>query len=148
MSWLGQIFHNGCERTTTVERAVTGLVMGALVGAGLVTVFSIFVLGPLAIFAGILSFFVWGFGLFAIATPGWWVLYRLGARCQTAAVIYGGGLSFLTVGAWVWIPGLIYGADFSVMTKILPFAGVMGLAGAIVGWVVAKVAYEPALIAA
>jgi hypothetical protein len=147
MTWLGQIFHHGCERQTTVDRAVKGLAIGALTGAAIVSLFAL-PLGPLAIFVFVFAFVIWVAGLFLVAAPGWWMLHRLGARCQQAAMIYGGGLTFFVVSAWVWIPGLIYGAAMSQMMQILPFAGLMTIPGIIVGWVVANVAYSPPATAA
>ncbi|MDP1631378.1 MAG: hypothetical protein Q8L66_08155 [Caulobacter sp.] len=114
---------------------MTGLTMGALVGAGLVFLGTAVVLGPLAIYVGAVSLFFWAFGLFVIATPGWWLLHRLGARCQTAAMIYGGGLTLA-------VEAVYLAADYGVLR-----GGPMllaGLSGAAVGWVVARVAYAPA----
>ena len=142
MSWLGRILHNGCERTTTLGRAVKGLGIGTLVGTGLVTVVSAFVMGPLAIFAAIVAFFIWGFGLFVVATPGWVLLNWLGARCQPAAVMYGFGLTFVAVLAYVWLEDTI-GFEPDHLTGTLLGAGLLATAGGIVGWVVAKVAYTP-----
>ena len=87
---------------------------------------------------------VWFVGLVAVAGPGWWLLHRLGARCQQAAMIYGGGLTFVVIAGL----GPLYTSsevDLSERWRmILHTAGVFALIGLIVGWVVAKVAYEPA----
>ena len=147
MSWLGQIFHNGCERTTTVGRAAMGLAIGTLVGTGLVTVVSVFTMGPLAIFAAIVSFFVWAFGLLVIATPGWVLLNWLGARCQPAAVMYGFGLTFATVLAYDWNQAPT-SLEPDRLTATLLGAGLVAAGGGIVGWVVAKVAYSPPVLEA
>ena len=143
MTWLGRILHSGCERTTTLGRAAKGLAVGTLVGTGLVTVVAAFVMGPLAIVAAVVAFFVWGFGLFVIATPGWALLYWLGARCQPAAVMYGFGLTFATVLAYLLVDAPCP-PEPDHLTNSLMMAVAVGLAGAIVGWVVAKVAFESA----
>lgn len=146
---LGWIFHTGCERTTTSGRAAMGLTAGALVGAMLVTL-AIFIPSlttnmGLVTLAGLfvfpIAFGSWGVGLL-LSLPGWWLLHRLGARCQTAAVLYGFGFTFVVL--------LAMGTEGFRDTPpngwvlALGWAGIMAVAGAVVGWVVAKVAYEPA----
>lgn len=135
---LGRIFHTGCERETRIERAVEGIGAGIVTGAGLVTVASIFFMGHLAIAAFFASLAAWSVGLIA-AAPGWWALHRLGARCQQAAMIYGG---VLTAVVMLLIVRLISHPPF-LEPPVIALVAVVAAFGAIVGWVVAKVAYEP-----
>lgn len=149
MTWLGRIFHQGCERTTTVGRAAKGLAIGTLLGGGLtvlawwsaVAVFD--GLGGMgmivAIVASPLVLIVWAIGLFVVAAPGWAALHTLGARCQQAAMIYGGSLTLGAALAYLWWDGTHLDRLIA-----LPTTCVFGPIGIAVGWVVAKVAYEPA----
>jgi len=151
MTVLGRIFHTGCERTTTPRRAAQGLGMGALTGAGL-TIGYLLVTGLIsggptstgvivAIFAIPAALVIWGAGLFILAAPGWWLLHVLGARCQQAAMIYGGLLTYGVCLAYVWLDG---SRPFEVeVLWSLPMLGLAAM-GVAVGWIVAKVAYQPA----
>lgn len=140
MTVLGRLFHQGCERETTLGRAAAGLVVGGLAGAGLTGAAGVMG-GPLAFFVFLFALPVWFAGLFLIAAPGWWVLHRLGARCQQAAMIYGGGLTFAVVtlfGAWQ-----IWRGAMNDWGGVLGFATALAVAGIAVGWIVGRVAYGP-----
>ena len=148
MTLLGRIFHTGCERTTTKGRAAKGLAVGTLLGGGLtslawasaVAVFD--GLGGIGIVVAIVAtpvvLIVWAVGLFLIGAPGWAVLHALGARCQQAAMIYGGGLTLTVLLAFLfWDSAHV---DRSVALAAICVLGPVGVA---VGWVVAKIAYAP-----
>lgn len=157
MSWLGRVFHQGCERETSFGSAVIGLLAGAGAGAGLTSIiatvgvalagFFTFDLGTavsglmIGMAALLYSFVIWTLGLLLVGAPGWWLLHRLGARCQQAAMIYGGGATF-TVCLIVTLLVLSTTNGTNVMV-LLPYLALMTLQGVIVGWVVAKVAYAP-----
>lgn len=141
MTVLGRIFHHGCERTTTGRRAAGGLLVGTFAGAAL-TAIATGVASPLAgIIAFPIALIIWSVGLFALGAPGWWVLHALGARCQQAAMIYGGVLTYAICLAYVWLDG-----PHPFEPRILWSLPMLGLTaiGVAVGWIVAKVAYEPA----
>lgn len=139
MTVLGRIFHQSCERETTLGKAAAGLAVGGVAGAGLTGV-ACLMGGPLAIIVFLFALPIWFGGLFLIAAPGWWVLHRLGARCQQAAMIYGGGLTYAVCVAYVWLDGP-RPFELQVLWS-LPMFGLAAI-GVSVGWVVAKVAYEP-----
>jgi len=146
MAWLGRIFHKNCERRTSLGRAATGLAVGSLAGAALTTLFwgvaalAADTTSPAGFIIALVMFpftlIVWTAGLFLLAPGGWWVLHRLGARCQQAAMIYGGGLTLVVLVAIFAIGSL--GNPDRWFTPTTAFIGV------VVGWVVGRVAYEPA----
>lgn len=144
MTMLGRIFHTGCERETSGGPAAGGLVVGAAVGAAA----TVMVLGMPNLLTGDVGMFVATFVMFptafavwiagaALAAPGWFVLHSLGARCQQAAMIYGAVLT----GA-VTVAGLLLlsGAHYPWQQFAMTFAA-MTLVGAMVGWIVASIAY-------
>lgn len=145
MTVLGRIFHQGCERRMSPLGAAIGLAAGALTGGmltGLAWAVATAPTGglPAVVFAVELvlpiATMVWGAGLVVVGLPGWLVLHLLGARCQQAAMLYGGGLG-VAAGALIGAAGNGFAAPSLV-------AGVfLGIAGVLVGWVVAKVAYAP-----
>lgn len=151
MTILGRIFHQGCERETTLGGAAKGLATGALTGTGLVGVSFVVAGGlggmgavavPMAIFVMLYALPVWAVGLLVFGVPGWWLLHRLGARCQQAAMIYGGGLCFVAALAVVgW--AMTSGGEVPDLAQVLVLASILALMGAAVGWVVAKIAYKP-----
>jgi hypothetical protein len=141
MTILGRIFHQRCERETTLGRAVLGLLAGAATGGVLTSLLHAAVgvaggIGGVAITWSVrvfaISFLIWLIGLVVIAGPGWWVLHRSGARCQEAAMTYGGGLTFVVLAMLS-----VGGANPAGLTGAAILAGV----GVAVGWVVARVAY-------
>jgi hypothetical protein len=165
MTLLGRIFHQGCERETTLGWASIGLFAGAVVGTVLVgllfAVLGVVEGGSIASVVQVVlvvtfyGLFVWLAGLAVIGAPGWWILHSLGARCQQAAMIYGGALLLIIN---LSLPALIgHSAEDSGGPTVingqltahgwvqqLKTAIPMALIGAAVGWVVAKIAYRPA----
>lgn len=141
MTLLGRIFHTGRERETTGGRATGGLLIGTCVGAMLTAI----AMGLSSPFVGIIAFpialFIWAAGLFLLAAPGWWALHTLGARCQRAAMIYGGALTYAVCLAYVWLDGP-HPFEPQVLWS-LPMVGLAAI-GVSVGWVVARFAYGPA----
>lgn len=158
MTVLGRIFHTGCERTTTPQRAARGLAAGAATGAGLVGAALLVMSLPMgggAVFIGLVGFLygliIWAAGLLVIGAPGWWVLHRLGARCQQAAMIFGGFATFAVVGVCLWGPVLFMGARLGDSGWLLAaYHAAISAIGVAVAWVIAQIAYRPAasLIAA
>ena len=149
MTILGRIFHQRCERETTLGWATVGLLAGAATGAVLTSLLYAVagavegVAGAVVILSGLfalpISFLIWLIGLVVIAGPGWWVLHRVGARSQEAAMMYGGGLTFVVLAILS-----VGGANPAGLTGAAIMAGV----GVAVGWVVARIAYgKPAPIA-
>jgi hypothetical protein len=156
MTLLGRIFHTGCERRMTPIRAAMGLAAGALAGAGLTSMtlvaLSVATDGPsslgviVGIFALPLLLIIWAGGL-TLAAPGWWLLHVLGARCQQAAMIYGGLATFVATALFV---PLVFGggidrlfANLDALKAALGLAAALTPAGVIVGWIVARAAYGP-----
>lgn len=147
MTVLGRIFHQGCERTTSGGPAAGGLVVGAAVGAAATLVIlvipSLMSGGVVMLITSVVMFpalfTVWLVGA-ALAAPGWFVLHKLGARCQQAAMIYGAALTSLaTVAGLRLLSGEFYPWQHFAMT-----VAAMALVGALVGWIVAKIAYTSA----
>jgi hypothetical protein len=146
MTWLGRIFHKDCERQTSRGRAAIGLAVGSLAGTALTTLcwgvaaLAADTTSPAGFVIALVMFpftlIVWTAGLFLLAPAGWWALHRLGARCQQAAMIYGGGLTSVVLVA-IYATGSLGNPDRWFVPTIT-FIGV------VVGWVVGKVAYEPA----
>lgn len=141
MAIPGRILHQRCERETTLGRAAFGLLGGAATGGVLTSLLHAAVgvaggIGGAAITWSVrvfaISFLVWLIGLVVIASPGWWALHRLGARSQDAAMIYGGGLTFVVLAMLS-----VGGANPAGLTGAAIMAGV----GVAVGWLVARLAY-------
>ncbi|MCF8505030.1 MAG: hypothetical protein K9G59_08960 [Caulobacter sp.] len=146
MTWLGGVFHRGCERQAKIGRSAMGLLHGALVGASLTAViWLLWASSPLsgvalALMVFPVAFLIWAAGLI-LAAPGWLLLHVLGARCQQAAMIYGGGVLLAIVLAF------LSGARMPLEDwRVFLTASLMVVAGVTVGWVVAKVAYRPAAL--
>ena len=143
MTTLGKAFGRPCERRTTLGKAAIGILAGASIGALLATLLtlplnsetSIFVMVSSIPLILIVAFFVWLAGLFVVGAPSWLALHALGARCQTAAVIYGALASFGA--AWITPLNVLF------HLSSLQWASAIGACGAIVGYVVAAVAYHP-----
>ena len=143
MTIPGRTLHQRCERETTLRWATVGLLAGAATGAVLTSLLYAVaaavggVAGAVVILSGLfalpISFLIWLIGLVVIAGPGWWVLHRFGARCQEAAMIYGGGLTFLVLA--MLSAG---GANPAGLTG----SAIMAAIGVAVGWVVAWIAYS------
>lgn len=131
------------------RNAIRGLVAGALTGAGLPGVaiavgglatapieslgstFIAAVLILLAVLASTLT--VWALGLIMIGIPGWWMLWALGWRSPWAGAAFGGLATFLASSLFLQGLGLRSAHDprpFLIMTSVL------GLSGAVAGWVV------------
>ncbi|ATQ41400.1 hypothetical protein CSW64_02710 [Caulobacter mirabilis] len=144
-----------------------GLIHGGLIVVVLFLMVSDPVLGIinlLLVTASIpLSLAVWGVGL-VLATPGWFLLHRLGVRSRFVAAVYGATLAFAAVlgvltGGFDLIPpepgssysASAYGIPTVIDDRLTPYgwfdaartSSVIALVAAIVGWVVAHVAYSP-----
>jgi hypothetical protein len=84
----------------------------------------------IAALASIAALVVWAGGLLVVGLPVWAALCRRGVRSWPAALLAGGGLS----AAAAWLVSLSLAPPLGFMTAI-------GAAGAVVGWVVWRVAY-------
>lgn len=154
MTWLGRMFHQNCERHTSVGQAALGLAAGSVTGAAATTIFwGVAALATdtstpagfiIALWMFPFTLIVWSAGLFVLASPGWFVLHALGARCQQAAMLYGAGLTFVVA---YWLADSLTGDGASWQERIVTPA-VLGAIGLLVGWVVARVAYKAPPIAA
>jgi len=147
--------------------AALALLAGALAGAAITT-------SPAALMAMgrregygfafvifLAAFAVWSLGLVTFGAPAWCALHRRGLRSRGAALILGAGLASavgFTInvvlglmigegyssgdsGGDIWIGGHLtfYGWSQDVLGAV-----VLGLLGAMVGWVVWRVAYRRA----
>jgi hypothetical protein len=157
----GRTHQPGARPTTTPARVIKGLCFGALAGAALITIGygAVFVVEgslaylPLLLLALPVALVGWIVGLVLLATPGWWVLHRLGARSQLAGMAYGGGLCALVgVAVSLFLPLSLAPADQGHKVLATPvteagWAGVMpgiflfAAVGVLVGLVVSRVAY-------
>ncbi len=128
-----------------IGRAALGLFVGALIGTG-VTAMAWIVLAMVSGEAGMsilftiivipASFVAWSAGLVLLGVPGWFVLHATGARSQKAAMIYGASLPTLVVVLVQMTTSSKYD-DWAVWIPPLLAAGV----GAVIGWVIARIAY-------
>lgn len=131
------------------RNAIRGLIAGALTGAGLpgvaiaiggLATTQVETLGQalvgaiaimLAVFVSTLT--VWAMGLIMIGIPGRWMLWALGWRSPWAGAAFGGLATFMASSLLLQGLGLHSAADpkpFLIMTTVL------GLSGAVAGWVV------------
>jgi hypothetical protein len=145
---------------TTIDRAAIALVVGALVGSllvgatmivlGLAGVGSGQLIDPvrLGLIAPIYAFFYFAAGLAAVGVPIWIVLHRRGYRGRLAATVTGffaAGLTWLLLQTWNNIVrGTIpeVGELWPVLISALPVA----IIGAVVGFVVWRIAYRPVAV--
>ena len=137
------------------RNAIRGLFAGALTGAGLpgaaITVcglvaapeesFGSAVAGGFLIVLGVFisTLPVWALGLIMIGIPGWWMLWALGWRSPWAGAAFGGLATFMASSLLLQGLGLHSAADpkpFLIMTTLL------GLSGAVAGWVVVVVSRD------
>lgn len=137
------------------RNAIRGLVAGALTGAGLpgaaiaiggLATTQVETLGQAVVGAALimLTVFVstltlWAMGLIMIGIPGWWMLWALGWRSPWAGAAFGGLATFMA--SSLLLQGLgFHSADdpkpFLIMTVVL------GLSGAVAGWVVVAVSRD------
>lgn len=129
---------------------VMALLAGAVLGAGLTTGW-MFVAGLATNHAGpdagrafapiifYIALPIWTIGLLAIGLPVLGLLYATGVRSRRVAAVFGALLVGLVETAWMGLPAPS-GHNFAVL--VLFFTGQV-LAGAIVGSLVAHVAYGP-----
>ena len=158
MNTLERAFAPSRDRTTTPGKVVLGLCAGALTGALIVTggyglaflvsgTFIYLLILPLVFGVALLA---WGIGLTTLAAPGWWLLHAIGIRSQVVSAVYGGVLCAalgLAVAALLPLSIAPTGEVLSTplsrsgLLGVLPVIGLFGVAGAVVGIVVARVAY-------
>jgi hypothetical protein len=125
-----------------------GLTAGAFAGASVVSLmflgFSLFggdfeIGFQMAVVAFPVALILWAIGLAVVGAPGWILLHALGVRSRWAGAAWGVVAAFAgTFAAQAAI--LTYTSDW---TAYLAGAGVIGLMGAPVGWVVVTTAYAP-----
>jgi hypothetical protein len=137
--------HALARPTTDAQRVVAALVVGSILGGVLVTGFYVSRytgpagLGGLAYAQGVfaLTTVFWFLGLLLVGGPVLGLLYALGIRSRVAAAATGAVLAF---GAMMLLLKAMYphlsGAGNDVQ------AAPIGVAGALVGWAVASVAYH------
>ncbi len=90
-----------------------------------------------------IAFFGWTAGLLTIGLPVGAALHACGVCSRRAGAITGAALLVPTTGLWV-APVTLWGSEVAgreIATAILA-ATAAGLAGAVVGWIVVRVAYE------
>ena len=129
------------------------LLLGALAGAGLTGAgFALvqLVLQPselvllMPIFVIPVAFVIWGAGLLVVGGPSWLLLHQLGVRSRRAAMICGailtpgGVLGYAVLNNGIWGASAWGAAEW---LSVIAAATVFGMAGALVGRVVATVAY-------
>jgi hypothetical protein len=153
---------------TTLSRAVLALVVGTIVGTIIVTLFAVLTDinyfreygGPGVIpLVFIYAAFFWGAGLFLVAPLPWVILHRYHQRTWPLAVAFGIILTFVVVlglmtygfglftsgysaadnGGPLWIDGRLTLHGWAEAAKV---AAMCGVAGALVGLVVWRVAYR------
>jgi hypothetical protein len=97
---------------------------------------------PVALIVSFFAFVVYATGLAVLAAPIWAVLHAVGLRGWRAAVLLGGGLCFL-VGFGMAADGAVSAYQAA---ELLPAGahsgGLFAASGAIVGFVIWKVAYR------
>lgn len=139
------------KRRLRVERIIQAAVGGPLVGGLLVGLWFVLrtlsdvVLSTLSPETAVLlvahtllvitiATFAFDVGVLVVGLPLWWGLNRLGQTGPSSAATVGGVAT--TLGAWV-----LWGCpmETSALANIL----LLGLDGAIVGWIIQRVAYEP-----
>ena len=139
------------KRKLRVDRITKAAVCGPLVGGLLVGLWFVrkvlpdVVLSTVSLETAALLFahtllaisiatFAFVVGVLVVGLPLWWGLNRLGQTGPSSAATVGGVAT--TLGAWV-----LWGCtmETSALANIL----LLGLDGAIVGWIVQRVAYEP-----
>lgn len=137
------------------RNAVRGLVAGALTGAGLPGVaiaigglattpiesLGSMLVGAVLIMLAVLvsTVTVWAMGLIMIGIPGWWMLWALGWRSPWAGAAFGGVATFVASSLLLQGLSLRSAANpspFLIMTVVL------GLSGAVAGWVVVVVSRD------
>jgi len=137
------------------RNAIKGLVAGALTGASLpgavIAVSGVatspteslgsMLVGSVLIMLAVLvsTLTVWAMGLIMIGIPGWWMLWALGWRSPWAGATFGGLATFMASSLLLQGLGLRSAADpwpFLIMTVVL------GLSGAVAGWVVVVVSRD------
>lgn len=146
-------------RSATLGGVVGALLLGALAGAGLTGAgFAVIqlIVQPnelvliMPIFVIPVAFVIWGAGLLIIGGPSWLLLHLLGVRSGRAAMICGAVLAPL--GAVLGYAGLNNGAqspgvralnvqNAAEWLPLIAVVAVFGMAGALVGRVVATAAY-------
>jgi hypothetical protein len=154
---------------TSLPRAGLGLVVGALAGAALVAFWGLWGLSLSDLrehglrtwfFAFSSAVFVWAVGLFVVAPLPWLVLHRMNVRSWLGAAALGAVLTFVAVvaittygfglgspgtfsagdsGGPTWIDGRLTAHGWAEIGK---FALACSVIGALVGLIVARVAYR------
>lgn len=136
------------------RNAIKGLVAGALTGAGLpgaaIAVWGLatspegpgpMLVGAVLIMLAVLvsTLTIWAMGLIMIGIPGWWLLWALGWRSPWAGAAFGGLATSMASSLLLRGLGLHSATDprpFLIMTVVL------GLSGAVAGWVVVVVSRD------
>ena len=133
-------------------RVILAVIAGALCGAGLVAGWML-VAGVatgqadyglmLAALAFMIALPVWAAGLLVIGLPIGSLLHLRGVRSRRAAAGAGAILTSAPSAIWVGVLGAAARSSIKELAAMAPFVAGMALAGAIVGQVVAYVAYGP-----
>ncbi len=142
------------KRSVDINKAITGVVAGgAPGGAGVALIwvagsylmagargansgFDVGLLVTVMLASWIIATIVFWFGIAGLGLPAWALLHRLGWTGPLQAVFFGGLITFAgSVGLMLAIGG-------SLSESVGP-ASLLALDGAVVGWVIQRIAYSP-----
>jgi hypothetical protein len=134
--------HRQPARRTDPGQFIVGMLAAAGTGAGLVSL-PFMIMGPFVLFALLISGMVWAFGVTVLGIPAWLVLGWFGIRSRWAATCLGAALSGGVVAAYLSLDAQGGVSPWSAIGNALWAPLLIGMTGALAGFVGWGVAYRP-----
>jgi hypothetical protein len=95
----------------------------------------------IAVMAFVIAAMVWFAGLLVLGAPSWWLLHTMGIRSRWAGATWGAVLAAATVAVYTIWASLNWSQPLATLKNGVPLYVTVGVMGAVVGWVVANLAY-------